>query len=67
MSAYYNHAHPTTYECIDGSPEYVSGMQADSNGALLYFVKVACSGLGEIGRCPPYKSSKVITCVVCTR
>ena len=49
MSEYSNHAHPATYECIDGSPEYVSGMQDNSNGALFHFVRVACSSWGTIG------------------
>ena len=63
MSAFHGARHPATYECVDGSPEYVTGQQGDVNGALFYFVRASCA----TGLCPPYSSDKWIQCVVCTK
>ena len=52
------------YECIDKSPESISGLNALSNPrALFYLVKPYCNGLS----CPPYDAEKELTCAVCTR
>jgi len=67
MTHHYNLAHPTTYECVDAEPEHVRGMEANAGGALFYFVKTDCSGLGTTGQCPPYEADKQLTCVVCTK
>ena len=67
MSEYYGHAHPATYECVDKSPQYITGQHGDTNGALFYFVKPDCSGDGTIGHCPPYADNKFILCAVCTK
>jgi len=32
------HPHPTTYECVDQYPEYITGMSGNANGALFWFV-----------------------------
>ena len=66
MSGYYGHNHPTTYECVDGSPEFISGYSADQDGALFYFIKPVTSGGGTISS-PNYYSDRQLTCVVCTK
>ena len=58
---------PTTYECVDGQPEYIAGHSGNTNGALFYFVKPDCSSTGTIGHCPPYDANKQLTCVVCSK
>ena len=61
------HPHSATYECVDKSPQYITGQHGDTNGALFYFVKPDCSGDGTIGHCPPYADNKFILCAVCTK
>ena len=46
-------AHPTTYECVDASPEAMPIPSADSGGQL-WFVKIDCSGAGSVGMCDNY-------------
>jgi len=67
MTEEYIHAHPTTYECVDQHPEYLTGLSGDTNGALFYFVRTDCSGDGTTGHCPPYHDKKQLTCVVCSK
>ncbi|KAF6032549.1 hypothetical protein EB796_009150 [Bugula neritina] len=67
MTNHYDHAHPTTYECVDAEPEHLRGMEADVRGALFYFVRTDCTGYGTTGQCPPYEADKQLTCVVCTK
>ena len=67
MTADNTNAHPMTYECVDKDPQYISGLSADTNGALFYFVVPDCDGFGTIGHCPPYASNKQLTCVVCSK
>ena len=67
MSGYYNHAHPTTFECMDGHPEFIAGLASNDNGALFHFIKAECSGGGRIGHCPPYYTNRQLTSVVCSR
>ena len=63
MAEYYKHAR-TVYECVDQGAESVAGSAADTNGALFYHVVGTCgAGLP----CPPYVTTKTITCVVCTK
>lgn len=57
----------STYECVDENPEYVDGMESDRNGARFYFVKANCGHEGTTGHCPPYSSTKQLTCSVCTK
>lgn len=56
----------STFECVDSEPEYLRGMNQDTDGALFYFVKPDCVSAGTIGQCPPYKDDWQLTCVVCT-
>ena len=63
MASYYNHKHNKVYECVDEYPESINGSGADSNVALIYFVRSTCNGLP----CPPYVNNIAITCVVCTK
>ena len=65
MSDHRTH-HGSTYECVDQNPEYVSGQGGQTDGALFYFVKPDCDGMGTIGHCPPY-GNKQLTCVVCSK
>jgi len=67
MTEQYNHPHPTTYECVDQYPEYITGLSDDTNGALFFFVRTDCSGQGTTGQCPPYDANKQLTCVVCSK
>ncbi|XP_067931135.1 uncharacterized protein [Watersipora subatra] len=62
-----DHSHMATYECVDKEPEFINGHGADTNGALLYFVKPFCSGMATTGHCPPYSEDRELTCVVCTK
>ena len=62
MAERYNHKR-STFECMDASPEAISGGQADQNGALFFHVEPRCGSLP----CPPYEEQKEMTCVVCTR
>ena len=64
MTAYYNHNHQYTFECVDASPEYISGESRNTDGGLFYFTRIEC---GKGGYCPPYQSSKEITGVVCSK
>ena len=64
MAAHYNHNGRTLFECIDGQPESVPGLNGgDINNALYYDVEATCNSLS----CPPYDSEKEVTCVVCTQ
>ena len=63
MADYYNHAGRSTYECVDATPETISGGNANHNGALFYHVEPRCGSLP----CPPYDQQKEMTCAVCTR
>ena len=67
MSARTIAIHPSTYECVDKTPQYIAGQGADTNGALFYFVRPQCSGVGTLGHCPPYAVNKLILCAVCTK
>lgn len=69
MTAYSSHKHPSTFECVDSNPEYLTGSSSNANGALLYFVKPICSGTGTTNHCGGlgYVNDRQLTCVVCTR
>ena len=54
----------TLFECIDGQPESVPGVNVnDDSNALYHHVEATCLSLS----CPPYSSEKEVTCVVCTQ
>jgi len=61
------HQHSSTYECVDASPEYIRGMEANNDGALFYFIRMTCAGEGTTGHCPPYIANYQLTCVVCSK
>ena len=59
------HSHKrTVYECVDAGAESVAGSAANTDGALFYHVVATC---GKGLPCPPYVTTKTITCVVCTK
>ena len=60
MAGHYSHTGRTLYECVDRNPETGT---SGGNSALLYHVEPDCN----VFSCPPYSSSKEITCVVCSR
>ena len=62
VSEYYGHSGRLLYECIDKDPE--RGESTSSNSAYLHHVEPVCSNGVS---CPPYDSSKELTCVVCSR
>ena len=64
MAEYERSKNNVVYECIDKDAEAVPGSVADTNGALFYHVVAQCNtGLP----CPPYVTTKTITCTVCTK
>ncbi|XP_067944987.1 collagen alpha-2(IX) chain-like [Watersipora subatra] len=64
MSELYTHNHQTTFECVDGQPEYIDGESAnEANGADFHFTRAVCD---EGVPCPPYNSNMAITCVIFT-
>ena len=65
MAAFQGHNHQTTYECVDGNPEYIDGESADTEGSLFYFQRAVCSNMGV--PCPNYYGDRELTCVVCTK
>ena len=55
--------HRTAFECVDKDPECIPGSARNEDGALFYHTEATCTGLP----CPPYDSSKELTCAVCTK
>ena len=54
----------TMFECVDYSPQSVTGRTTVTIGMLFYHTEVKCNdGL----QCPPYDVQKEVTCVVCTK
>ena len=63
MTEYKLH-HRLQHVCVDQHVEFVPGEARDVDGALLHIVDIACNtGLP----CPPYSSTKDVTCAVCTK
>ncbi|KAK3100698.1 hypothetical protein FSP39_023929, partial [Pinctada imbricata] len=62
-SSFYNHAAQYNYVCVDEHAEYLPGGSRTDYGALFYPVVGKCGSL----KCPPYKDSQYLTCVVCTK
>ena len=62
MSEKYNHE-KSTFECMDASPEAMSGGDYQRAGALFYNIGPSCASLP----CPPYNQEEEITCVVCSK
>lgn len=67
MSERESHAQPSTFECVDAAPEAITGLLANTDGALFYFIRTDCSGTATTGHCPPYQANKELTCVVCSK
>ena len=54
----------TMFECVDGDPDVIPGLGADSRSAtVFYHNEASCNGL----QCPPYDPQKELTCVVCSK
>lgn len=68
MAANRQHSHPSTYACVDKSPEHIPNSSGDTDGSLFYFVQGDCLGEGTFGsaHCPPYYNTRELTCVVCS-
>ena len=49
--------------CVDRDAEAIPGLQADTDGAVVYLMKASCNGLP----CPPYNSDMVLPCAVCSK
>ena len=62
MGQYYNYpGHHFT--CVDVAFKSVVGSSANHDGFLLYFVEGVCGSLP----CPPYDSTRELSCAVCTK
>ena len=61
MTAHHGHNGRTMYECIDKDAERKTSA---SDASYLYHVEPVCNNGVS---CPPYDSSKELTCVVCSR
>ena len=64
MSALWSHKRAHEYVCVDQSPDVVTGLQANKNGAVMYMVQAHCETMGH---CPPYINNAELTCVVCSK
>ena len=62
LAAHIGHNGRLMYECIDSNPERRT--YTSSASTYLYHVEPVCSNGVS---CPPYDSSKELTCVVCSR
>ena len=62
MSNHYTN-YRSTYECVDKDQDSIPGSQSGTSGANFYHVEAHCNGMP----CPPYDSTKELTCVVCTK
>ncbi|XP_019857447.1 PREDICTED: short-chain collagen C4-like isoform X2 [Amphimedon queenslandica] len=65
LSSHDNHNKNSLHECVDDNPESIDGSDANTDGALFYFILLRCIGTGI--PCPPYAENEFVTCVVCTR
>ena len=64
MAERYDHSRNAVYECVDKNAENVPDSYANTDGARFFHVIATCgTGLP----CPPYVTTKPITCVVCTK
>ena len=55
--------HRSQYSCVDTTFKSVTGSSAERDGVLFYFVEGRCGSLP----CPPYDSTKELSCAVCTK
>lgn len=57
----------TSYICVDQAAESLTSQTGDGSGSPIYLARAQCTGAGALGSCPPYKSGKALSCVVCTK
>ncbi|XP_065895772.1 short-chain collagen C4-like [Dysidea avara] len=62
MAEHYNH-HRTQFTCVDTAFKYVPGTSANQDDFLFYFTEGRCGTLP----CPPYDSTRELSCAVCTK
>ena len=55
-----SHASNKVYECVDENPESIDGSEANTDGALFFFISTTCTGLP----CPPYVNQSYYLCCV---
>ena len=64
MSSYHgDHHYRTMFECVDGEPDAIPGLAANTDGAVFYHAEASSNGMPS----PPYDPQKELTCVVCTK
>ncbi|CAH3015052.1 unnamed protein product, partial [Porites evermanni] len=64
MTSHYTHKNQKEFICVDRNPEFIPDTQANTNGALMYYVECTCGGNLP---CGPYVSGRELTCAVCTK
>lgn len=64
MSGLYSRMRAYNYVCIDKSPDTITDLQGNKNGAVMYMVQANCPSLGH---CPPYIDRAELTCIVCSK
>ena len=62
MAEYYSH-HPSQFTCMDNSFKSVIGSAMHVDAMRFYFVEGRCGSLP----CPPYDSTRELSCAVCTK
>ena len=63
VSEHHDH-YRSEFLCFDSRPETIPGTQGDhQSSAEVYTIEIDC----EVLPCPPYSSTKELTCVVCTK
>lgn len=62
-AGYHGDPGPSSYICIDHSPEVLEGGVQNDNGYTLFPVKAYCGSL----KCPPYVQNSIFNCVVCSK
>ena len=59
-----SHHHRSQFNCVDQDIKVVPGTgAANVDGVLFYFTEGRCGSLP----CPPYDSTREISCAVCTK
>ncbi len=64
MSTAYGNINNKNYVCVDMNAKTMLGSEANTQGALLYFVTANCDN--SFMPCLPYVQNTPLTCVVCT-
>ena len=68
MASQYNNERPSSYECVDNTPEFCTH-SSPLYGAGLAFVMADCDTTATLDECDSgeYVHNRQITCVVCYR